>query len=290
MSYPPPGDPSGPQYPQQGPQYPPPGQPYGGQYQQPGQPYGQYPQQQPPPAAAPLPAAPPTGKSGKPRLRGRTLLRLALIFGLVGLGLTIAGGVIVAQKSLSKVPHFQRVSVSAGSGTVNLSSGKYVAYYESSAVTRNVKQVPVVPVRLTSPSGARMVLDTLYGGKKVADATGKNDIKQLDYHYDGYDGVAMYQFTITESGRYQVELAQPSDVPDDAKIAFGPSIAAGTAIGAALVVPGILLLLTALILLIVGLVRRRRHKRQLADQALYHPAPLAGPPPGPQWGPQAGQQ
>ncbi len=224
-----------------------------------------------------MPVAQPGGKQ---RLRGRTLLRLALIFGLVGLGLTIAGGVVVAQKSLSKVPHFQRVSVSAGSGTVNFSAGNYVAYYESSKVTRNVKQVPVVPVRLTSPSGERTVLDTLYGGKKVADATGKNDIKQLDYHTDGYNGVAMYQFKITEAGRYQVETAQPSDVPDDAKIAFGPSIAAGTAIGAALVVPGILLMLTAIVLLIVGLVRRRRHKRELADHALYY----SGPPPGPPWG------
>jgi hypothetical protein len=187
----------------------------------------------------------------------------------------------VAQKSLSKVPHFQRVSVSAGSGTANFSAGNYVAYYESSKVTRGVKQVPVVPVRLTSPSGDRMVLDTLYGGKKVADATGKNDIKQLDYHYDGYNGVAMYQFKITEAGRYRVEVAQPSDVPDDAKIAFGPSIAAGTAIGAALVVPGILLLLAAIVLLIIGLVRRRRHKRELADYALYHP----NPPSGQQWGP-----
>ena len=154
---------------------------------------------------------------------------------------------------------------------MQLSAGKYVAYFESGKVTRDVKQVPVVPVQLTSPAGTKTVLNTLYGGKKVEDANGTDDIRPLDYHYEGHNGVALYQFTIAQTGRYQVQLSQPSNVPDDAKMAFGPSVATGKAIGTVLVVLGVVLIVVAVVLLTIGLIGRARHKKQLADRALYYP-------------------
>ncbi|HEU5265656.1 MAG TPA: hypothetical protein VFU35_03105 [Jatrophihabitans sp.] len=212
------------------------------------------------------------------RLRGRRAFRLALVFGLVGAALVVAG-LLVSQHALSKVTSFQRVAVSSGSGSVSLTADKYVAYFESGKVARGTNRVPLVPVQLTSPSGATTVLDTLYGGKKVKDANGTNDIRSLDYHYHGHNGVALYQFSIHEAGRYRVRLAQPANVPDDAKIAFGPSIATGKIVGSALVTLGVVLLVVAAVLVAVGLVQRRRHKKQLADHALYYGPPARTDPP-----------
>ena len=203
-------------------------------------------------------------------LRGGRTLRLAIAFAVAGVALIVAG-VLVTQHALSKVPGFARVGVSAGSGSVQLSAGKYLAYFESGKVTRGVDRVPLVPVQLTSPGGTKTVLNTLYGGKKVKDANGTNDIRPLDYHYQGHNGVALYQFTINQTGRYQVQLSQPANVPDDANMAFGASIGMGKAIGTVLVALGVVLLVVAVVLLSVGLIRRARHKKQLADRALYYP-------------------
>jgi hypothetical protein len=202
------------------------------------------------------------------RLRGGNTLRLALVFGLAGATLIVAG-VLVTRHALSRVPGFARVAVSAGSGSVQLTSGKYLAYFESGKVTRGTDQVPLVPVQLTAPSGATMVLDTLYGGKQVEDANGTNDIRPLDYHYQGHNGVALYQFTIMQAGRYRVQLSQPANVPDDAKMAFGASVGRGKAIGTGLVALGVVLLIVAVALLCVGLIKRMRHKRQIVERALY---------------------
>ena len=71
----------------------------------------------PPPGQSAYPAAAP---GGKPRLRGRTPLRLSIIFFVVAVILFVVGGVVLAKKSLGAVNNFQRVQVSAGTGSVNL--------------------------------------------------------------------------------------------------------------------------------------------------------------------------
>ena len=87
------------------------------------------------PTAAAVPAVVTAGPGGKPRLRGRTPLRLALIFGVLGVALFVVGGVVLATNSLGKVNDFERVS-SVGTGTVHLNrTGNYVGYYEAPTST-----------------------------------------------------------------------------------------------------------------------------------------------------------
>jgi hypothetical protein len=234
----------------------------------------------PPPSAAPAP-------SGKPRLRGRMPLRLALIFGILGIAGLVVGGIIAVNGALKKVDDFSRIDVpSASSGTVNkdtisFGTGGYVAYYEAPDATSD--SIPAVPVRITSPSGKQEVLDTPYGGK-----SGGKDVKSLSYDYNGHKGVALWQFTITEKGDYLVEVAGNQKANGSAKMAFGRSIGKSTAIGGVLVVIGVLLLITAIILLIVGLVKRSRHKKELATAGSYgYPPPPGYGPPAPGYGPPA---
>ncbi len=236
----------------------------------------------PPPPSAPAP-------SGKPRLRGRIPLRLALIFGILGIAGLVVGGIIAVNGALKKVDDFSRINIpSASSGTANkdtisFSTGGYVAYYEASDATSN--SIPAIPVRITSPSGTQKVLDTPYGGK-----SGGKDVKSLSYDYNGHKGVALWQFTITEKGKYLVEVAGNPKANGSAKMAFGRSIGKSTAIGGVLVVVGVLLLITAIILLIIGLVKRSRNKKELAAAGSYggYPPPPGYAPPAPGYGPPPG--
>jgi hypothetical protein len=83
----------------------------------------------PPPPAVPA-------QSGKPRLRGRTPLRLAIIFLVLGVAGMVVGGIIAVNGALKKVDKFSRIDVpSAASGAVNkdkitFGTGGYIAYYE----------------------------------------------------------------------------------------------------------------------------------------------------------------
>lgn len=269
MTYPPPSgseptsQPGQPQYQPGQPQYQPSQPQYqpGQGYQQ--QPYQPYPQQYP--GAAPPP--PP----GAVRKRGRTPLRLALIFGVIGLALVIVGAIVIGTKSYSKVNGFSRVSIAAGSGTAQFSSaGNYLAYYEASDVTSSIKSVPLPLVALRSPSGKVQVLNTLYGGAPRSSLQIKS---YLTYQFNGHNGVAIYQFSVPQAGRYDVRVQATGNEAPGADIAFGKSIGSGIAVGAALLVPGILLIVAAIVLLIVGLVQRSKGNKQV-------PATPYGPPPG----------
>jgi hypothetical protein len=226
----------------------------------------------PPPPAASAP-------SGKPRLRGRTPLRLAIIFLVLGLAGMVVGGIIAVNGALKKVDKFARIDVPAASSvnkdTIHFDTGGYVAYYESSKADSS--SIPAVPVRITSPSGKQKVLDTPYGGK-----SGGKDVKSLSYDTDGHKGVALWQFNITEKGTYTVEVAGSQNADADAKMAFGRSIGKSTAVGGVLLIVGVLLFVAGVILLIVGLVKRSRHKKELATAGAY-----GGPPP-PGYGPPQG--
>lgn len=220
------------------------------------------------------PPAPPSGLGESPtRLRGRTPRRLGWIFLVLGIALIIGGVFIIAKQSVDKVNNFERVKVSAGAGTINFAkTGNYVAYYEASNVDSNISSVPAVRVAIQSPSGKARELTDLYGGR----SDGK--VKIITYNYNGHNGVALYQFKITEKGTYKVQLQGSTNVAPDAQIAFGTSIAGGLALGAGLLIPGILLLIAAIILLIVGYVKRSRHKKELAARS-YGGYPQQ-PPPG----------
>lgn len=225
----------------------------------------------PPPGYAPPPGyGPPPG--GKRRLRGRIPLRLALIFGVVGLALVIVGAVVLATKSISRVDDFDRVSISAGSGTVKFDdTGKFLAYYEHDGFDIDEESPPTLAVVLTSPSGKKLPLTTFYGGKSTT-------VDKLSYNYDGHDGAALYEFDIKEKGTYQVQIQANGNLPSDAQLAFGESIAGGLVVGVLLILPGVLLVIAAIVLLIVGLVKRSRHKSELARYP-YGPPPPGGPPP-----------
>ncbi|HEV7204355.1 MAG TPA: hypothetical protein VGN18_07060 [Jatrophihabitans sp.] len=242
----------------------------------------------PPPGQSPYPSAPPpSGASGRPtRLRGRTPLRLALIFGVLGIALVVVGSIIIATKSLNKVDGFARVPVATG-GTVQLKSGNQLVYYEASDVSSGIDTVPVPAIRITAPDGTKTILDTLYGGASRESGRIKN---RLTYDNNGHKGVAIYQLKITQAGTYQVEVQPSGQEKAGADLAFGESIAGGTALGAGLLVPGVLLIIAAIVLLIVGLVKRGRHKKEIASGAYGggYPGQYGGGQPG-QYGTQPGQ-
>ena len=179
---------------------------------------------------------------------------------VVGLVLVIVGAVLANTNAYSKVNGFQRVTLSDGTGTVTFTkAGGYVAYYESASVTNSTNQkVPEIPVQLTNQAtGQQLVLTTPYGNR----SDGK--IKFLHYDHGGHRGVAMWQFHIDQPGTYRVQLGHNPAAASDATVAFGKSIAQGVVLAGSIVIIGVLLLIAGVITLIVGLVKRRRHKQEL---------------------------
>lgn len=211
------------------------------------------------------------------RRRGRTAIIVGSVLTALGVVLFVAGIAVAATQSFSKVDGFQRIKLTDQSGTVKFDkTGGYVAYYESDSVTNHETGVPLIPIRLTDPAGVSTVLTTKYGNR----SDGK--IKLLHYDYDGHKGLAMWQFHVSKTGSYSVALGNNTSAAPDTVVAFGPSIlsagfvAGGTAIGL-----GVLLGIAGIVTLIVGLVRRSRHSRELTASAY-------GGPGG--WGAQPGWQ
>jgi hypothetical protein len=201
------------------------------------------------------------------------------VLGWIFLGLAVAafvaGGIVLATKSLGKVNDFQRVSFSSGSGKVTLGgSGKWVGYYEASDVSSSISTIPRFRAAVTSPSGAPVALQT-YGNR----SDGK--VKKLTYDYNGHKGAAAFQFTADAKGTYTVQIEAVDNLPAGADVAIGRDIAGGTVAGALLIVLGVLALIAAIVLLIVGYVKRSRHKGELRTAAYYGgpPPPGYGPPP-----------
>jgi hypothetical protein len=193
-------------------------------------------------------------------MRGQRAIQVGGILMVAGLVLVIVGAVLANTNAYGKVNDFQRVAVSDGSGTVTFNkAGGYVAYYESASVTNSTNQkVPEIRVQLTNQAtGQRLVLTTPYGNR----ADGK--IKFLHYDHDGHRGVAMWQFHIDQPGTYRVELGTNPAAASDATVAFGKSIAQDVVVAGTVVIIGVLLLVAGLITLIVGLVKRRRHKQEI---------------------------
>jgi len=268
--------PSGAQYPPQygSPQPPPP------QYGTPQRPpYGAVPQYPPPPyGSAPYASAPPAypGYPSAPvRLGGRIPLRLALVFGVIGVALLVVGGIVGFSQGLNKVDSFQRVSPADGIRTVHLNAGDYVAYYEAPNYDTNSKTVPILVLQILDPSTGHLLTGSLYGGRS------DHKVEILTYDYDGHHGAALYQFRVPHNGTYQVRVVRPpaSTAAPNSDIAIGHSIATGLAVGGVLAVVGGIAIVLALILLIVGLVQRRSSKKRLGAAQAYggHSAPYGYP-------------
>lgn len=248
----------------------------------------------PPPSGAPQPYGYPTqppAPSGPVRLRGRTPRRLGWIFLVVGVALLVAGGIVAATTSLSKVNDFQRVSVATGSATINLNgTGKWIIYYETSQVSNSISELPGIRVvQLTDPSG-QPVSARPYGNRS------DGQVDKFTYDYNGHKGIAAIQFTAPTSGAYKIQVEAVGSLPADADVAIGRDISGGAIVGGLLVLGGVLFVVAAIVLLIVGFVKRRRHKRELQAPAYYQaPAPYGppagspyGPPPGSPYGPPTG--
>lgn len=207
------------------------------------------------------------------RLRGKRAIQVG--GGLIALGiiLAIVGGVLANTSAYNKVNSFQRVSVQQGTGTVTFDrAGGYVAYYESSSVRDSKNDtIYLIPGTLThQTTGTVVQLDTPYGNRS------DNKIKYVFYNHDGHKGHAMWQFHISEPGTYDVRLDHVPAAPADAVVAFGKSIAGGIVVAGVLVIIGVLALIAGLITLIVGLVRRRRHKRDLSATGYGGPGAFGG--------------
>lgn len=226
------------------------------------------------PPAPPPAYGPPPG--GKPRLRGRIPLRLALIFGLIGLALAVVGIVVLVKSPIGKVDDFARAPIDGQTHTVELTrTGNYVGYYEEPGLDTSKSRTPTFTLALVDASGTAVAV------RKYSNTT------TLSYEYGGHNGLAVAKFSITKAGTYTVR-GEGTDVPADAKIAFGESVAHGLIAGVLLFIGGLALIVTAIILLIVGLVKRGRHKKALTaypygapPPPYYPPQPgFGGPPPG----------
>jgi hypothetical protein len=216
----------------------------------------------PPPHYGPAPG-------GRQRLRGRIPLRLAAIFGIIGLGLAIAGIVVLVKSPINKVDDFVRAPVDGRAHAVELTrTGHYVVYFETPQSGSHRANV-----RLTvSGQDDDPLKLSVYGANRTSTST-------LTYDLGGKHGEAAYTFSISRSGTYSM-TATSSDAPAGSRMAFGESIAHGLVAGLALFFPGLFLVIAAVVLLIVGLVKRSRHKRELASAYRGGGNPWPGQAPG----------
>lgn len=206
----------------------------------------------------------PYAAAGPPRpthLRGYKPLWAALITFVIAVVLFVVGGVVVGTQSFGKVDGFHRVTFAGGTGTVDLDgTGTWVGYYEASDVDSSIKRIPEFRVAITDPSGAAVTVHK-YGER----SDGK--IEKVTYRHDGHDGAAAFQFKANAKGTYQVRIAEVGSLPRGADVAIGRDIQGGAVAGGLLILGGALFLIAAIVLLIVGLVKRSRHKSELATAA-----------------------
>ncbi len=239
------------------------------------------------------PQAPGYGRPSQPaqptRLRGRTPRRLGWIFLVAGIVLIVVGAVIGTTKSLGKVTGFHRVTFADGSATVTLDgTGKWVGYYEADNVSSSIKRIPGFQAAVTDPSGQPVAL-TIYGNRS------DHKVKKLTYDYKGHHGAAAFQFDAKQKGQYRIQIQASEQLPSDADIAIGRDIEKAAIIAGLFVVLGALVIVAAIVLLIVGFVKRSRHKKELQAAPYGGPPPPGyapqGPPPGyQQQGPPPGYQ
>jgi hypothetical protein len=183
--------------------------------------------------------------------------------------LFVVGGIVLGTKSFGKVNGFQRVTIADGTGSIKLDgTGKWVGYYEASDVDNDIKRIPQIRLEILDPSGQPVTFKP-YGDR----SDGK--VKKFTYDYNGHKGAGAIQFDIKAKGTYKIQVQAVDTLPSGADIAFGRDIGGATTAGVVMIGIGVLFVVAAIVLLIVGLVKRSRHKKELESGSYY-----GGPPPG----------
>ncbi|GAB2461613.1 hypothetical protein [Jatrophihabitans fulvus] len=188
-----------------------------------------------------------TGPAPRTRLRGRVALRVAALLGVLGVALCVIGVVLVVNAPLLNTGDFARISANGAPQTVRLDRGDYIAYLETPVDGRHDADLGALAV--DGPGGP--VDATRYDGT-------------LTYAIDGRNGDAQYTFTIERSGDYDIAI-RADNAPPGTTMSFGQNVDEGIIAGVLTFAPGLVLVFGAVALLVVGLVRRSRHKRELAS-------------------------
>lgn len=221
----------------------------------------------------PPPLADPYRSSGKPGQRpGRTAIWVGAIVAVIGVAVIVIAALVGFNNSLGKVSRFQRVSLEQGSATVTFKAGSYVAYYEAPSLDNNAE----INLRVQDSATQTPIQVGHYG-------------THLTYNYGGHHGMAVFQFHIPRTGAYDVQFSSPDpNLAAGSDLAFGSSIASGLVGAVVGIVVGVLLLIAGVVFLIIGLVRRIGHRRQLSGAAWpgSYPGPGYASPAG--YPPQAG--
>jgi hypothetical protein len=190
--------------------------------------------------------------------------------------LIAAGAAVIGTKSLGKVNGFHRIAYPQG-GTVNLDgSGKWIIYLEAS----NADSLSRIPFQVQVATQSGNQLPVQYYGNP---GTGQK-VSKFTYDYNGHHGIAAYQFSVPAAGTYIIR-GQGLPLPSGADLAVGRDITTSTVVGGALIGGGVLFAVAAIVLLIVGYVKRSRHKNELRAGGFGAPAwgvpgGYAAPPPG----------
>lgn len=195
------------------------------------------------------------------RRPGRTLLVLAIVCGVLAMGLGVTGGITLVRSAVGLAKDFQRVDYSEDGSTVGFDRvGEYVAYHESTSDTESV--------------GGRFRLSIV--GEDGTPVRIERYAGTMNYSVPGHHGTAVFTFRIDSPGRYEVRAT--TDLDDaGATMAFGRGVFTGIGTGLLIVGGAAIAFAAALILLIVGLVKRA--KPPLAyRQASYYPPPGYHPP------------
>jgi hypothetical protein len=161
----------------------------------------------------------------------------------------VAGAIVLATNSGTTIADFQRITFAAGQRSVQLTSGRWVGYYESGARTTSHIAVPDFRPLIRDPSGAQVNIENYAGGRKPGPS----------YDKDGHRGTAVFQFQAPRSGSYDVRLQFAGALPPGADVAIGRDLAAPTSTppsGILLVVAGGLGVAGS-VLLLVSRSRRR---------------------------------
>jgi len=201
------------------------------------------------------PTPPPYGLTGPGAARrpGSTLLVLAIVCGVLALGLGVAGGITLVRSAVGLAADFERVDYSEDGSVVGFDrTGEYVAYHESTGdpgSSRGTFRLSVV-----SEDGTPVRIERYAGS--------------MSYDVPGRHGTAVFTFRIDNPGRYTVRATTDLDDPG-MRMAFGRGLLTGIGTGLLLIGGAATAFAAALILLIVGLVRRSR--RPPPPPPGYHP-------------------
>lgn len=232
------------------------------------------------PGTGPLPGAGPTASpygSGAPpgypppggyapatappkRRPGRLWYLVPLVAVVAGIAWIIFG----IFSFIGQIDSFQRVPLPQG-GTVSLSRGSYVIYYEGPGAAAG--NVPRFNVRIV-PASSGAVVGPLrpYGSSSTS----------LTYTYGSHQGTAVLTLQVNGSGQFRLESGGGAFAPGASHLVVGHSIASGII---SILVPGVPLIVLGFILWLAILIIRIVRKRQQQPAPTWQPSTGGGYPP-----------